>query len=97
MTGMSEEISLHYETIVDLRISMVQAIVDTNSAEDTSYESFLEDLAYNAKAREFEYLAFYSYDGEFEMVYGEEIQLTDPQPFLNSLRNNEKKIAVECY
>lgn len=94
MTGMSEEISLHYETIVDLRISMVQAIVDTHSSEDISYESFLEDLTYNAKAREFEYLAFYSYDGEFEMIYGEEIRLTDPQPFLNSLRNHEKKIAV---
>ena len=33
-------------------------------------------------------------DGTFEMIYGDPIQVTDPDPFLTSLNNGEKKIAV---
>ena len=36
MTGMSEQISLHYETTIELRLSQVQALVDTTTSKTVS-------------------------------------------------------------
>ncbi len=95
MSSMSEQISMHFKTTIQLRLSQMQALVATISAQkNTDEEALRQALVYNAQARGFEYLALCSAEGEFEMIDGEEIQATDPDPFLHSLRNNEEKVAV---
>ncbi len=95
MTSMSEQVSLHFKTTIQLRLAQMDALVTTISAQKSADGDALRQvLAYNAEARGFEYLAFYSADGTFEMIDGEEIQVTDPEPFLHSLRNNDEKVAV---
>lgn len=93
MSGMSEQISIHFEKTVGLRLSQVEDIVKVVSSRN-NIRTLSEELSYNAKARGFSYLALYSADGEFEMIYGENIHVTDPSPFLKSLNNDEKKVAV---
>ena len=34
MTGMNEQIVMHYETVIELRLSQVQAIIDTVRSEE---------------------------------------------------------------
>lgn len=95
MSSMSEQVSLHFQTTIQLRLAQMEALVNTISVTENSDEdSVLEALSYNAKARGFEYLALYSPDGEFEMIEGDQVKVTDPQPFLESIKNEEDKVAV---
>ncbi len=93
MSGMNEQITLHFETIIDMELSQIEEMVEANPVRADGTVP-LDDLAYEAKARGFEYLALYSQEGSFEMIYGNPLKVTKPQPFLDSLNNNEKKVAV---
>ena len=94
MNGMSEQISLHFATTINLRLGQVEALVQTNEPGTASHKKLSSDLIFSAQARDFTCLGFYSDDGTFEMLYGSDIQITDPAPFLASLRGGEKKVAV---
>ena len=94
MTGMSEQISMHFETTISLRLSQVEALVETIPPNSADHDTLRADLEYSARARGFEYLGFYSENGQFEMIYGDSVELTDPEPFLESLKGGMKKVAV---
>ena len=95
MSSMGDQIALHFETTIGLRLDQLVALVQTELPQDShANEKQQEKLTANAKARDFEYLAFYRTDGVFEMLYGEEITVIDPGPFLRSLMAGENKVAV---
>ncbi len=95
MSGMSERVRMHFETTCLDRLTQVEVMVNTISEEDfTDMVGLKEELEYIASARGFDHLAFFSNEGIFEMVYGDMIKVVDPEPFLDSLRKGEKKIAV---
>ncbi len=98
MKNLSQQISMHFETTIDLRLDQVQTIVnDVRPAferENTGREQVLEELAASSKARGFVQLGLMSYDGELEMIYGDPLQITDPEPFIRSLTEGEPKVAV---
>lgn len=95
MLGLSERISRHFETTIDLRLDQVEGIIDRTPPSSVSYgEEMIDALTISGQVRGFDYLALYSYNGEFEMIYGEPVQLDDPDPFLQSLNNDERKVAV---
>lgn len=94
MSGITEQISMHYESVVELRLSQVEALVKQASPEEMGDEEIKKDLSYRASIRGFEHLAFYSSDGTFEMLSGNSLQVIDPPPFLKSLCDNQEKVAV---
>lgn len=95
MSGMNEQISRHFETTMDLYLNMVTYITrSVPPGQDGDPQEIREELAEAGKLRDFPLLALYSHEGELEMLYGEEVSLADPQPFLDSLNADEKKIAV---
>ena len=95
MAGMGKQVDTHFKTIIELRLSQVGALVDSvppaSSEVDTSA---LVSLTYNARARGFDYLAFYTNDGLYDMIYGSQVALTDPEAFHKSLSNGASKVAV---
>lgn len=95
MSGMNERIILHFKTTIEMRLSHVEdmeQMISSGNYEDS--KELQESLIYSAQARGFAYLAFFSQDGDFQMLYGEPLQVVDPPPFLRSLNNGEKKVAV---
>lgn len=95
MSSMSEQISMHFETTITLRLSQVKALVKTIPPKELRVNAAKgQELVYNAQARGFDYLALYSEDGNFEMIEGSALHVTDPQPFLNSFNSGEEKVAV---
>ena len=95
MSGMSEQISLHFETTIALRLSQVEALVHSTPPDSSRpIEEIRDELAYSAKARGFNYLALLTEEGYFDMIYGEELHIIDPQPFLDSLNSDQMKVAV---
>ena len=95
MTGMSERITMHFDTTIDYNLSQLQGVADAFPPDSRlSAEELREQLIYDARARGFTYLAFYSQDGEIEPLFGPSLQLSDPKPFLESLNQNRDRIAV---
>ncbi len=94
MTGMSDRISAHFQTIIGSKFDQAEATVKVVDAHNENIDDLYEELVYRAHARDFDYLALCSETGELQMLYGDQIQLADPEPFFTSLRNHQKKVAV---
>ncbi len=98
MHGMSDQISMHFQTTVELRLNQVESIVEEIRPDDVRPEAcredVLEELAATGAARGFSQLALLNSLGEFEMIYGENLVITDPPPFLETLGQGGSKVAV---
>lgn len=94
MNGMSEEIAMHFSTTMELRLSQVEAMVETMPPDSAEHTVLAEKLSVGAQVRGFESLALMAEDGSFEMLYGQWAKLEDPESFVDSLQEGEKKIAV---
>lgn len=95
MSGMSEQIARHFRTTIGLRLGQIEEIVEYTHPESVVYgESMLEELSVSGRVRGFDSLALYTSEGNFEMVYGEPVTLIDPEPFLNSMIEQKRKVAV---
>lgn len=95
MTGMNERIEMHFKTTIDTQLTQLESIVeDITDSGINDYEAMAGALRYSAQGRNFPYLALYSGSGEVEMITGEQVELADPEPFWESMKKGEKKVAV---
>lgn len=95
MSGMSKQVAAHFETIIELRLSQVEALVDAVSpAQVRDPKSLRVELAYSARARGFEYLAFYTEDGDFHMIYGSTVQPEAPGALHSSIMGGRGNVSV---
>lgn len=95
MSNINDQITMHFETAIGLRLDQLDTLVKTAVPEDIHENPEMQELLIrSARARDFTHVGFYRMDGTFHMLYGSSLQVTDPQPFMNSLLNREKKVAV---
>ena len=95
MHGMSEEIALHFETTIDLRLDQIKSIIhDIPPEKGEIDENTKERLSYEGTIRSFDYLAFYDVNGDFQMIYGEQVELEDKRSFFDSISRGDEKVAV---
>lgn len=94
MTGISQQITSHFSTLIELKLEQVETAEKVVDFKSENVEAFYNELIYRVTVRGFDYLALCAKDGHMEMLYGEQLQLADPDPFFNSLRNGERKVAV---
>jgi len=94
MKGISEQVSSHFSTLMDLKLEQVETAVKVVSSDIDDRDKLYEELIYRIEVRKFDYLALCSKEGQLDMLYGEQIQLADPDPFFKSLRNKKKRVAV---
>lgn len=96
MRGMSKEISMHFETTIELKLSQLETILKSDDIlhSNQSSQQIRDALAYEGKIRNFEYLGYLSETGEIHMIYGDKVHLVDPNPFINSLRDKQTKVAI---
>ncbi len=93
MSGINEQVSLHFETIIELRLTMAESIAHIAQGDGHSGYGSKEEIEYGAKARSFMCVALYSPDGEIEMLYGDPVKPNRPAFFLESLKNGERKVS----
>ncbi len=93
MQGMNEQVSLHFETIIDLRLTMAESIARIAADGENSGYGSKEEIEYGAKARHFLCAALYSPDGTIEMIYGDPVTLNHPEQFLDSMKEGKRKAA----
>ena len=94
MSGMNEQMSRHFETVIKLRFDQVSGIVSVVPTDTDDKDTLYEELIYRAQVREFDYLALCSAEGDFQTLYGQSIQPLNPKPFVEALRQGEQRVAV---
>ena len=95
MSNMSQQISIHFESIISLQLEQLRTLAGTVSSDRIHTDPALQEgLVAQAKARDFTYLGFCASDGSLEMLYGPQVTVTDPEPFLESLRGDQQKVAI---
>ena len=67
MSGMNEQMSRHFETVIKLRFDQVSGIVSVVSPDTDDKEKLYEELVYRAQVRNFDYLALCSTEGIFRL------------------------------
>ena len=94
MSGMNQQMSRHFESVIQLRFAQANGIVSVVSSEGNTKENLYKELVYRAQIRDFDYLALCSAKGNFETLYGQPIQPLNPPPFVEALIKGERRIAV---
>lgn len=94
MSGMNEQMSRHFQTVIQLRFDQVSGIVSVVSVDNNEKEKLYEELVYRAKVRNFDYLALCSAEGDFQTLYGQSIQPLNPAPFVEALVRGEQRVAL---
>ena len=94
MSGMNQQMSGHFDTVIGLRFDQVKGIISVVPTDNTNREQLYKELTYRAKVRGFDYLALCSEEGGFETLYGESIQPSNPGPFVEALVQGEQRVAV---
>ena len=94
MSGMNEQMSRHFETVIKLRFNQVSGIVSVVPTDSNDKENLYEELIYRAQVRGFDYLALCSAEGDFQTLYGQSIRPLNPEPFVEALLLGEQRVAV---
>ncbi len=94
MSGINGHIFSHFQTLIDLKLEQVESLTKIVPDDIQDVSDLHEELINRVRIRNFNYLALCTEDGQIEMLYGEKIQLTDPDPFFESLKKGEKKVAI---
>ncbi len=93
MASMNEQISLHFSTMMDMR--MDQLALMARSAPDIQDGPELRAwMRENAEMRGYGSLAFYYEDGTYEMVFGEQVRLVEPELFNHAMKNAERNVCM---
>lgn len=94
MSGMNEQMSRHFQTVIQLRFDQVRGIVSVVSVDNNEKEKLYEELVYRTQVRNFDYLALCSAEGDFQTLYGQSIQPLNPEPFVEALVRGEQRVAL---
>ena len=94
MAGINDHIAAHFRTLIDLKLEQAETVVEVVPSDMAETDELYQELISTFNVRNFNYLALCSEDEHLQMLSGSQIQLADPDPFFESLRHNEKKVAV---
>lgn len=94
ISGMSEQISKHFESVISLRFNQVNGLVSVVSSDNYDNDELYSELIYRATVRDFDYLALCSKEGDFVTLYGQDIQPLNPKPFVEALVRGERRVAI---
>ena len=93
MSGISEQVSSHFGTTIELRLAQVESLVDSVPPGRVTGESPMRiALTYNARSAGFEYLALYSEEGNFQMLFGSQVTADVPESFYRSVQGGKYNV-----
>ena len=91
MSGMNEQMSRHFETVIKLRFDQVSGIVSVVSVDNNEKEKLYEELVYRTKVRNFDYLALCSTEGDFSDSLWTINTATEPGALCRSISTRRTK------
>lgn len=95
MSGISEQVASHFGTTIELRLSQVESLVNSVPPERVTGGTAMQvNLTYNSRSAGFEYLAFYTDDGEFHMIYGSQVTADVPEALRRSVQGGKYNVCA---
>lgn len=96
MSGTSQRIKTHFNTIITTRFTYVKAVSEYTPPEEygNNEEVMRERLRYSAEVRDFEYLALGSEERTEDVLYGRSLQILEEDAFFSALDAGEEKVTV---
>ncbi len=89
MSEMNIQLKQKFTSIINLRMDQVDGIVKRVPPETATYgDEMIEELSLSAEIRGYTYLGLYSGDGKIEKLFGEEINILQPETIEESLQKN---------
>ncbi len=95
MESMNERISMHFSTMIDLRMTQLNTLAEGIPGGGTKDSPEVREwLEYNGKLRGMEAVAYYFADSSYEMIYGTPVDPANPETFFQSVITKEKTVSI---
>ena len=96
MSEMSRQVASHFGTLMELRLSQVESLADAvpPGLFDDDFAQMQTELARNARSIGFEYLALYTEDRQFQMVYGSQVTPDIPEAIHRSVQGGKYNVCA---
>ena len=96
MSGLSKQVAAHFGTLIELRLSQVESVADAvppGRFSDNLTQMQIE-LTHNARSIGFEYLALYTKEREFQMIYGSHMTPDIPEALHRSVQGGKYNVCA---
>lgn len=95
MSGISNRVSSHFGTTIELRLSQAEPLVNSvPPGRVTGDTSMRIEPTRNARSAGFEYLAFYTDDGRFDRICGPQVKADVPEDLRESVRGGKYSVRA---
>ncbi len=95
LASMNDRISKHFASVTEQRIQQMKLLVeDVPPDYQSGKDALAEWLAYNGRNRGYESLAYCFSDGSVEMIYGGQLEISNPETFLKVMENGTDRVAA---
>lgn len=93
LQNLGEHKVAHLNSLLDMQIAQVSMLLDFISADDDT-EQVRRTLSYNSRKRGFDYLAFYTEEDTFDMIYGLSVEAKHKDEFSKSVESRDIDVTV---
>ncbi len=89
LSEMNLQFQQKFTSIINLRLQQVDSTILMTPPEQTEYsDELIQELRNNAEVKDFQYLGFYSENGELVDIYGDSITFNGKDDIMASLKDN---------
>lgn len=96
MSEMNRQIQQKFQSIIALRLEQIEGIIKRTPFSTTDYGAqMLEEMRTSGEIRNFEYLALYAEDGAVEVIYGDNVTVSETPENVQKLLNENGELALQ--
>lgn len=96
MSEMNRQIQQKFQSIIALRLEQIEGIIKRTPFSTADYGAqMLEEMRTSGEIRNFEYLALYAEDGAVEVIYGDNVTVSETPENVQKLLNENGELALQ--
>ena len=93
MHNISEELILHFTTIINSQFYIIANLVTEKNIMNFDKEALKAWLVEGLSTSKLAFLALYSSDGKYDVIYGNDVKIDEEESFIEALRKGNRKIT----
>ena len=95
MSEMNQQIQQKFRSIIRLRLEQVEGIIKQNPLDtEKNNQQLLEELQVSGEIRNFTFLGLYGENGDLEIVYGDEVKISDTDEDIQTSLNESEDLVT---
>lgn len=95
MSEMNQQIQQKFRSIIRLRLEQVEGIIKRSPLDtEKNNQQLLEELQVSGEIRNFTFLGLYGENGDLEIVYGDEVKISDTDEDIQTSLNESEDLVT---